>query len=59
MVKFYALQIQLGKITIDDVPVKYCEAVRKYLEGENNAIHNNDFSGADAAISNVKIIGLY
>lgn len=32
MVKFYALQIQLGKITIDDVPVKYREAVRKYLE---------------------------
>lgn len=33
MVKFYSLQIQLGKITIDDVPVKYSEAVRKYLEG--------------------------
>ena len=32
MVKFYALQIQLGKITIDDVPAKYREAVRKYLE---------------------------
>ena len=34
MVKFYALQIQLGKITIDDVPDKYRERVRKYLEGE-------------------------
>ena len=34
MVKFYALQIQLGKITVDDVPVKYRESVRKYLEGE-------------------------
>lgn len=34
MVKFYALQIQLGKITIDDVPTKYRESVRKYLEGE-------------------------
>ena len=32
MVKFYALQIQLGKITIDDVPAKYREAVRKYIE---------------------------
>ena len=32
MVKFYALQIQLEKITIDDVPVRYREAVRKYLE---------------------------
>ena len=32
MVKFYALQIQLGKITVDDVPVKYREAVRKYLK---------------------------
>ena len=27
MVKFYALQIQLGKITVDDVPVRYREAV--------------------------------
>ena len=34
MVKFYALQIQLGKVTIDDVPAKYREKVRKYLEGE-------------------------
>ena len=33
MVKFYALQVQLGKITIDDVPAKYREAVIKYLEG--------------------------
>ena len=34
MVKFYVLQIQLGKITVDDVPAKYRESVRKYLEGE-------------------------
>lgn len=33
MVKFYALQVQLGRITVDDVPVKYREVVRKYLEG--------------------------
>ena len=32
MVKFYVLQIQLGKITVDDVPVKYRESVRKYIE---------------------------
>lgn len=32
MIKFYAFQIQLGKITIDDVPTKYREDVRKYLE---------------------------
>ena len=32
MVKFYALQIQLGKITIDDVPLKYREFVRNYIE---------------------------
>ena len=32
MVKFYVLQIQLGKITVDDVPDKYRERVRKYLE---------------------------
>ena len=33
MVKFHALQIQLAKITVDDAPVRYREAVRKYLEG--------------------------
>ena len=32
MVKFYAFQIQLGKITVDDVPAKYREAVRNYIE---------------------------
>ena len=29
MVKFFTLQIRMGKITIDDVPEKYREAVRK------------------------------
>ena len=32
MIKFYAFQIQLGKITVDDVPTKYREAVRNYIE---------------------------
>lgn len=32
MVKFYVNQILLGKITIDDVPEKYREAVRAELE---------------------------
>lgn len=31
MVKFFALQIRMGKITIDNVPEKYREAVRKEL----------------------------
>ena len=31
MVKFYALQVRMGKITIDDVPEKYREAVKAYL----------------------------
>lgn len=31
MVKFYALQVRMGKITIDDVPTKYREAVKAYL----------------------------
>lgn len=32
MVKFYALQIKLGKITIDNVPERWREAVREYME---------------------------
>lgn len=32
MVKFYVMQIKLHKITIDDVPEKYREDVRKALE---------------------------
>ena len=31
MVKFYTLQIKLGKITLDDVPEKWKEAVKKAL----------------------------
>lgn len=34
MVKFYLLQIKLGKITIDDVPYKYKEKVKKELKGD-------------------------
>ena len=32
MIKFYITQIRLGKITIDDVPTKYREEVRKKVE---------------------------
>lgn len=32
MVKFFVIQIKLKKITIDDVPKKYREAVKKELE---------------------------
>ena len=31
MVKFYLAQIKLGKITIDDVPEKWREEVRKSI----------------------------
>ena len=31
MVKFYVMQIKLGKITIDDVPLKWRDAVREEL----------------------------
>ena len=32
MVKFYVLQVKLGKISIDDVPERWREQVRKELE---------------------------
>jgi len=32
MIKFYILQIKLGKITIDDVPQRFKEKVLKELE---------------------------
>lgn len=31
MIKFLLLQIKLGKITIDDVPLKYKEEILKQL----------------------------
>lgn len=32
MIKFLATQIRLGKITIDDVPLRYRDAVMRELE---------------------------
>lgn len=32
MVKFYVLQIQMGKIKIDDVPLRWREKVKKEIE---------------------------
>ena len=32
MVKFYVLQIQMGKINIDDVPLRWREKVKKEIE---------------------------
>ena len=32
MVRFYVLQIKMGNITIDDVPTKWREAVKKEIE---------------------------
>ncbi len=37
MVKFYVTQIRLGRITIDDVPERWREAVRKEIGEEINA----------------------
>lgn len=33
MVRFYVLQVKLGKISIDDVPERWREQVEKELEG--------------------------
>lgn len=33
MVRFFVLQVKLGKISIDDVPERWREQVRKELEG--------------------------
>ena len=32
-VKYYAMQVSMGKMTIDEVPEEYREEVKKYLEG--------------------------
>ena len=32
MVKFFAYRVRMGKMTIDQVPEKYRDAVRKFLE---------------------------
>ena len=32
MVRFYILQIKMGKITLEDVPTKWREAVEKELQ---------------------------
>lgn len=37
MVKFLALQIRLGKITLEEVPVKWREAVEKELNTSTDA----------------------
>ena len=37
MVQFYVNRIKKGKITLEEVPLKWREAVREALEGEVNA----------------------
>lgn len=32
MIRFYILQIKMGKITLEDVPTKWREAVEKELQ---------------------------
>ena len=39
MVKFYVLQVKMGKISIAAVPEKYRTAVSESLGGEENANH--------------------
>lgn len=34
MVEFLVIQIKLGKLTLDKVPLKYREDVKNLLEGE-------------------------
>lgn len=34
MIKFYVIQIKLGRITLADVPAKWREAVKEALEDE-------------------------
>lgn len=34
MIEFLVLQIKLGKLTLDKVPLKYREDVKNLLEGE-------------------------
>lgn len=36
MVKFYVLRIKMKKMTIEEVPERYREAVREALEDEDN-----------------------
>lgn len=35
MVEFLALQIRMGKITIEDVPAKWLEAVKEKLNNDS------------------------
>lgn len=37
MVQFYVNRIKKGKMTLEEVPLKWREAVREALEGEGNA----------------------
>ena len=34
MVKFYYLQVKMGKIAIDDVPERYRDKVKKMLDND-------------------------
>lgn len=34
MVKFYYLQVKMGKITIDDVPERYRDKVQEMLDND-------------------------
>ena len=36
MVRFFVLQVKLGKISVDDVPERWREQVRKELEVNTN-----------------------
>ena len=38
MVQFYVNRIKKGKMTLDEVPLKWREAVREALEGDPDAV---------------------
>ena len=45
MVKWYLLQIKLKRITLEDIPTKWHDAVEKALEEETKkALNNNEAS---------------
>lgn len=41
MAKFYKVRIEIGKMTLEEVPARWREATRKLLEEENDAAANN------------------
>ena len=41
MAKFYKVRIEMGKMTLEEVPARWREATRKLLEEGNDATTDN------------------